>query len=177
MWLSRPGSNSIDFAIPFTGNKEGIETLKCVEGPLPSSVWKSKYGGIRYVLACIVHFKTGSKIRTPLAIYADIPFVEHYTSVLSPVWFKPIRAHSSATIEIPSGLFNLGKRGIVKLSVSPATQETESLSESGIWTSGNTGYIHVVIDNATPRQVVWPIFQIILIFAVERDTDNVGTTI
>lgn len=53
MWKSKLGVTNFDFSIPF-GKKDPVghisAELEC-DGPLPSSYWHPKAGGIRYIVA------------------------------------------------------------------------------------------------------------------------------
>lgn len=74
MWRAKKGTTAFEFAIPFESKDEQPHcvTLVSPSGPLPSSFWNSKVGGIRYILAGVVETKVGTTVRLPLAFYREI---------------------------------------------------------------------------------------------------------
>jgi hypothetical protein len=152
MWRARTTETDFSFSIPFTAVKEGVETIQD-NSFIPSSYWHHRFGGVRYILTGIVYFKNGTKTRPPLAIHHELLYSENPGIVLSPNWFTQPKSLNSSFMDIPGGLFNFGKKGVIKLGVYPCTPETSSNSDSGIWMAGTVGYIHVFVDNGTQKEV------------------------
>jgi hypothetical protein len=156
-WLARPGTIGFDFSIPLSkdeileSSNSNLQVIQECSGPIPSSVWKKKVGGIRHIVAAIVHYKTDI-LQTPLGKYQDISVFEQYQTNLNSFWFLPTSMTASSSVELTKGLIYKSK-GELKLSVGLRTRETEACTDSGLWIAGNVGYIHTLIENTTHREV------------------------
>jgi hypothetical protein len=146
MWKARGGRTICDFSIPFAETEDQLIRTEVTTSPLPSSYWSKRVGGIRYLLAAVVESKISSEPCTPLAAYRELYVVEsvHYSMDNE---FANIIPHTSPlTIEtsesVKQGMFGLGKKGIVKLSASIRVPSTQ-VNESGVWLSGNFGFVGV----------------------------------
>jgi hypothetical protein len=156
-WLARPGTIGFDFSIPLSkdlikeSNNSNLKIIQECSGPIPSSVWKKKVGGIRHVVAAIVYYKTDI-LQTPLAKYQDISVFEQYQSNLNSFWFLPSSMTASSTVAITKGMIYKTK-GELKVTVGLRTRETEACTDSGLWIAGNVGYVHTLIQNTTHKEV------------------------
>jgi hypothetical protein len=155
MLLARTGSTCIPFSMSISGHSDSIDSLLPMNSHMPSSYWKKSLGGIRYLVAAVVTYKTGLRVRIPLASYQEIEYVENTDVILSPNWYTPTKCLNSSFMDIPGGLFNFGKKGVIKLGIHPCTFETMTCVDSGIWIAGTTGYVHVDIDNGTQKEVIY----------------------
>jgi hypothetical protein len=153
MWFARPGDAVFPFQLPFTGIQDGVESIKDSCGPLPSSFWKQSFGGVRYVLACTLHYKKGSKHEAPLGIYENLTVLEQLSQIMTPIWAHPSpRSSTSNALEISRGIFSKIK-GTLNATLSACTPECENYGDSGIWTSGSTGFVKVEINNGTHKAI------------------------
>jgi hypothetical protein len=152
-WFARPGDTLFPFQLPFTGIQDGVEIIKDSCGPLPSSFWKQSFGGVRYVLACTLHYKKGSKHEAPLGIYENLMVLEQVSQIMTPVWAPSSpRSSMSNSLEISRGIFSKTK-GTLHATLSACAPECESYGDSGIWNSGSTGFVKVEINNGTHKAI------------------------
>ena len=157
-WLARPGTIGFDFSIPLSrdaiknSTNPNLQIVEECSGPIPSSIWKKKIGGIRHIVAAIVHYKT-DYVQVPLAKYQDILVFEQYHSNLNSFWFVPSSMKAFSSLELKRGIIYKSK-GELKVSAGLRTRETDSCTDSGLWISGNIGYVHVMIENTTHREVI-----------------------
>ena len=153
MWFARPGNTVFPFDIPLSSIQNGVEIVKDSCGPLPSSFWKQSFGGVRYVLACTIHYKKGSKHEVPLGIYENLMVFEHLGQIMIPMWApSSSRSSTSSSLEISRGIFSKTK-GTLQTNLSACTPQCENYWDSGIWTSGSTGFVKLEINNGTHRAI------------------------
>lgn len=149
-------TEEIESHIPFNGKTNDVIT-EVSTSPLPSSYWNKQAGGIRYLIAVVVESKTGKEPAQPLAAYRDLHVRESVRFRMNNLFVNTIPHTSPLTIEtsehVSQGVFGFGKKGIVKLSASIRVPQTIGL-ETGVWLSGNVGFIGVDIKNATTKHVL-----------------------
>ncbi|KAH6560382.1 hypothetical protein BSLG_010503 [Batrachochytrium salamandrivorans] len=160
MWKAKQGTTTFDFSISMQANvaaSQWIQTEEAVSGPLPSSYWNRRFGGIRYIVAGIVYTKHGTKQCIPIAAYQDLNVVESspfqlctaFSSMLAPT--SPLIKETSGTVK--RNVFNIGKRGIAKLIASLRVPQVDSACDTGTWLSGGVGFVGIEIQNASTRTI------------------------
>ncbi|KAI8923040.1 hypothetical protein BC831DRAFT_473257 [Entophlyctis helioformis] len=158
-------TTSFDFSIPFGNDastakvqrNDALVTEVDVDGPLPSSYWSKQSGGIRYMVAGVAYTKHRVEPNKPIAAYRDLLVVESAPFGLKPEFATMLPPTSPLTAEISEkvkrNLFNIGKKGTIKLSASIRVPEVDTYYDTGVWTSGNIGFVGVDIKNGSTREI------------------------
>lgn len=156
MWQARGGKTMLDFSLAFSDDECENVTTEVTTSPLPSSYWCKQVGGIRYVVAAVLESKIGKEPAKPLAVYREISVIESVNYTLGNE-FETVAPHTSPLIvetseNVNQGFLGMGKKGIVRLSASIRVPKTTG-HETGVWVSGNYGFVGVEIQNATTKHV------------------------
>ena len=160
MWVAKVGVTAIDFKIPFaeTAATNIVTDIYDSRGNYPSSYWNPKMGGVRYIIALVVEFKTGREPMVPLAAYQEIYCIEsvpfHLKSNFQELSPLTSSLYGEQKLELKSGLgFDRKSCSVLKLSCSLQTLEIEGGIDNGVWASGGYGYVTVAIENGSSRPV------------------------
>jgi hypothetical protein len=159
MWKSKVQSTKFEFSIPFKETVDNIKTDIDTVGPLPSSYYYPKVGGIRYFVIGLVDSKdvNQKKPRKPLAIFKELLVLESVPFSLTNQFdnSNPLNSvlEQTMTKQIKTGLFGLGKPVEIHLGAKVWTLSMDGQVETGVWQSGTTGYVKVSIENQTNKPV------------------------
>eukprot|EP00842_Homolaphlyctis_polyrhiza_P005783 jgi/Hompol1/6205/HPOL_004875-RA len=185
MWKAKQGTTVFDFTIPIQSNGTTMQnatswqilTEQSVDGPLPSSWWSKRSGGIRYIVAGVVYTKYGLKTLPAIAAYRDALVIESVPFHLTPSFSAMLPPTSTfikeATEKIKRNIFNIGKKGTIKLIASVRVPQVDTVCDSGVWVSGGLGFVGVEIKNASARSI--PELSITLIRRIKTFSQDTST--
>ncbi|KAJ3211045.1 hypothetical protein HDU67_004807 [Dinochytrium kinnereticum] len=153
MWNARKGVTSFLFKLKLSIPTTDASLHGGRTGPIPSSFWCNKVGGVRYIVSATSRVKLGIKEPNFLGAYREIQVLEHAPCHLAPTFTSSPSLTSETCVEV--GGWMASTRGEVTLRaechVPDAGQESGIVA--GSWVAGGVAFVTVDVQNMSKRKI------------------------
>ncbi|TPX30417.1 hypothetical protein SmJEL517_g06017 [Synchytrium microbalum] len=155
-WLARKGRTAFDVKIPMTSGTNTSTKLSERGGPLPSSFWSRKFGGIRYIATTIAEVKVNNRKPITLVSQREMQVIEYSPATKVPAFPSSIPMHSLLMAFDTKTVGNWYRgRGDVTLQAEVHVPEDgmDDAVSGKCWAAGSVGFVGIEVANDSPKPI------------------------
>ncbi|TPX45360.1 hypothetical protein SeLEV6574_g03905 [Synchytrium endobioticum] len=155
-WLARKGRTAFEVKIAMAHTNAPGASASEKGGPLPSSFWSRKFGGIRYIVTTCAEVKVNNNSPILLVTQREMTVIEGSPLTGIPAFPYSIPVHSPLHVQetktVRSWLFGKGNVSIqAEVHIAEAGMN-DAVSGKG-WVAGGLGFVGVEVSNDSPKPI------------------------